>query len=572
MRIRTALVYTLIAALSVAVLVPSTGFAAGLIELQRPGGQRPGGTQAPGEQDIVPEKLEDWHELTEVIMTDAEKKEWKELLSDVPREEFIAAFWGTRDPTLGTEENEVRMIFMRRAGRAMRMAREQGMPGYATDRGKVLIVYGLPNEQETRRVGGNTGARGDSAGGGGGGDPVGGGGGGGGDPVGGGGGGGGGASAPPGGGGRPDIIWTYEHEPIAGQVRFSPVGRSSYSRRSRVDLTAERFNESIQGELQMMLRGGGGAGGAVTTAAGIRPMMGAPGGVPAVAPEVRIWMQMVQGGTMRSDFALQQRVQTFVAPDGTFTAFSFELGKEGLSFAETATGAQAQLKVFGALLQGEPGNEETVSQFDIPFTVGQEDGDDAETATRSFGVTLTPGTYRMAWGVLDESSEMAATSDEVIDIPDYTAPGLKLTSALLAVPPHRQQAEAMSTRAVYKGVRLGNILLADDVDRVFDRKDTVELVFIAMGWSPDPAVPGRPKLEIQYRILEGEEGEESLARLPTQTLGIHAVGQQIPLGQVSKLRAGGTYRIEIRVKDLVAGAEMVHYVPFKIAAILNEPS
>jgi len=67
-----------------------------------------------------------------------------------------------------------------------------------------------------------------------------------------------------------------------------------------------------------------------------------------------------------------------------------------------------------------------------------------------------------------------------------------------------------------------------------------------------------------YRILVGLDGDESLARLPEQLLDFHVLGQQIPLGQVRRLQAGKSYRIEVRVKDLIGGGETVQRVPIHL--------
>ena len=87
---------------------------------------------------------------------------------------------------------------------------------------------------------------------------------------------------------------------------------------------------------------------------------------------------------------------------------------------------------------------------------------------------------------------------------------------------------------------------------------------IATGWASDPGSPGKPRLEVVYRILEGLEGEESIARLPEQLLDFHVLGQQIPLAQVNRLRGGRSYRIEIRVRDLVNGTETAVQTPIHL--------
>jgi GWxTD domain-containing protein len=87
------------------------------------------------------------------IITDEERKAWKRLSTDDERENFIEAFWLRRDPTPDTEENEYKEEHYRRIAYANeRFA--SGIPGWKTDRGRIYIVYGPPDEIEDHSSGG----------------------------------------------------------------------------------------------------------------------------------------------------------------------------------------------------------------------------------------------------------------------------------------------------------------------------------------------------------------------------------------------------------------------------------
>jgi len=61
---------------------------------------------------------------------------------------FLRSFWGQRDPTPGTAENEEMTAFYRRIKDANVRFREGGsaeVPGWRTDRGRVFIRYGEPD-------------------------------------------------------------------------------------------------------------------------------------------------------------------------------------------------------------------------------------------------------------------------------------------------------------------------------------------------------------------------------------------------------------------------------------------
>ena len=88
------------------------------------------------------------------IITDEERKAWKRLSTDDERENFIESFWLRRDPTPDTEENEYKEEHYRRIAYANeRFA--SGIPGWKTDRGRIYIVYGPPDEIEDHSSGGS---------------------------------------------------------------------------------------------------------------------------------------------------------------------------------------------------------------------------------------------------------------------------------------------------------------------------------------------------------------------------------------------------------------------------------
>jgi GWxTD domain-containing protein len=88
------------------------------------------------------------------IITDEERKAWKRLSTDDEREQFIEQFWLRRDPTPDTEENEYKEEHYRRIAYANeRFA--SGIPGWKTDRGRIYIVYGPPDEIDDHSSGGS---------------------------------------------------------------------------------------------------------------------------------------------------------------------------------------------------------------------------------------------------------------------------------------------------------------------------------------------------------------------------------------------------------------------------------
>lgn len=81
------------------------------------------------------------------IITDSERQQYKQLPTDAAREKFIEDFWLRRDPTPGTVENESKIEHYRRIAYANDHF-SAAIPGWKTDRGRVYITYGPPDQIE----------------------------------------------------------------------------------------------------------------------------------------------------------------------------------------------------------------------------------------------------------------------------------------------------------------------------------------------------------------------------------------------------------------------------------------
>jgi GWxTD domain-containing protein len=87
------------------------------------------------------------------IISDDERKAFKQLSNDEERDQFIEAFWQRRDPTPDTEENEFKEEHYRR----IEYANEHfaaGIPGWKSDRGRMYIMYGPADEIDSHPSGG----------------------------------------------------------------------------------------------------------------------------------------------------------------------------------------------------------------------------------------------------------------------------------------------------------------------------------------------------------------------------------------------------------------------------------
>src|SRR6202161_3652979 len=87
------------------------------------------------------------------IISDEERAAFKQLSNDEERDNFIEAFWQRRDPTPDTEENEYKEEHYQRIAYANEHF-AAGVPGWRTDRGRIYIVYGKPDEIDSHPSGG----------------------------------------------------------------------------------------------------------------------------------------------------------------------------------------------------------------------------------------------------------------------------------------------------------------------------------------------------------------------------------------------------------------------------------
>lgn len=100
---------------------------------------------------------ESWIDSPEAyFVTNEERREWSEIENPQEREAFQKRYWLKRDPTPGTERNEVRELIRSRIEYADKTFPIRETPGSRTARGYVFIVFGSPARASQRYAGGPT--------------------------------------------------------------------------------------------------------------------------------------------------------------------------------------------------------------------------------------------------------------------------------------------------------------------------------------------------------------------------------------------------------------------------------
>ncbi|HEX9902435.1 MAG TPA: GWxTD domain-containing protein [Acidobacteriota bacterium] len=99
----------------------------------------------------LPSAYRKWLEEEVVyIITPLEREVFLKLQTDRERELFMEAFWKRRDPNPATEENEFKKEHYRRIGYANHYyGRTSTRAGWKTDRGRVYIILGPPNDVQS---------------------------------------------------------------------------------------------------------------------------------------------------------------------------------------------------------------------------------------------------------------------------------------------------------------------------------------------------------------------------------------------------------------------------------------
>lgn len=106
-------------------------------------------TTAESSQDLPP-KYQQWlNEDVVWVITPEERAAFSQLKSDEERDKFMQMFWLRRSPTPNSPGNKVKDEHYRRVAYANAHFMTTSTPGWKTDRGRIYIIYGPPDEIES---------------------------------------------------------------------------------------------------------------------------------------------------------------------------------------------------------------------------------------------------------------------------------------------------------------------------------------------------------------------------------------------------------------------------------------
>jgi GWxTD domain-containing protein len=127
-------------------------FSAGILMIAAVGAMAAWQAQSPAtpaEPQAKVDRYASWlNEDVVYIIDGRERTAFLSLKTDPEREHFIKQFWDRRNPTPGGPDNAFRNEHYRRIGFAVMHYGWQAVPGWKTDRGRIYITFGPPDEIE----------------------------------------------------------------------------------------------------------------------------------------------------------------------------------------------------------------------------------------------------------------------------------------------------------------------------------------------------------------------------------------------------------------------------------------
>ncbi len=479
----------------------------------------------------LPPRYQKWlDEEVVYIITRTEKDVFLKLTSDRERDLFIEAFWKHRDPTPATPENEFRTEHYRRLNHANRFfGRTTPRPGWRTDRGRVYIILGEPND--IQRFEGKTQT-------------------------------------------YPAEVWFYQDKVDLGLppgfhiVFFQKGGIGEFELYSpardgpQALLTDQNFDpidfvaayqklRELEPELasvSLSLVPG------EETAAIGRPSLASDLLIARVetTPERQVKEQYARRFLEYKDIVEVEYTANYMDSDSLvkvikdpsglyFVHFAIEPAR--LSVGQFEKKYYANLKLNGNVTtpEGKP-----VYQFERTISLDLDQEKLASASRQPLNIQdmfpLVPGTYRLSLLLKNEVSKEFTSLEQTVAIPAEDA-RVQMTSPILGY----RTAVPEGNPASLKPFRFGAFQVYCQPNRVFLSKDTLSLAFQVHGL----AAEARQKAELKFTFLKEDQEFRSFSRRAAEYAGLPDVLEEIVLADFSPAH----YRV--RVALIVDGAEVV---------------
>jgi GWxTD domain-containing protein len=478
------------------------------------------------------------------IITDEERKAFKKLETDDERERFIEEFWRRRDPDPDTDENEFREEYYERIAYANEHY-ASGIPGWKTDRGRIYITWGKPDETESHPSGGSYNRESYE---------------------------GGGSTST-----YPFEKWFYRYLPGVGsgiEIEFvDPTGSGEYRIARNPDekdallhvpgagLTlAEEMGLSDKGE---RISNVGGIGMANYTREADSPFnrlqvladLSRPPAIKFNDLASAVNTPVIEDNPLSFDL----RVDFFRQSDErVITAFTIQTDNQNLVFQDSGGLQQAQLNIFGKITHVSGRRAGIFEDPVITRATPQEltEAKDRKSAYQK-AVALSPGRYRVDVIVRDIASGATGVRHMGFEVPKYDSAKLSTSTLILAV-----KLQGLGDQPAVGMFTIGNVKVIPNVSGSYHRGSPVGVYMQIYNAGVDQTTL-RPSVDVEYALMK--DGKEVGKQLEDWR-GNSDSGQRLTLARLldSRNLAPGDYSLEVRVKDRVSGQALVQSAKFAV--------
>jgi GWxTD domain-containing protein len=486
----------------------------------------------------------DWLEKdVTYVITDEERRAFKRLQTDDEREKFIEEFWRRRDPDPDTDENEFKEEYYERIAYANEHF-ASGIPGWKTDRGRIWIMYGKPDERETHPMGGSY-------------------------------------DRPSyhGGGSTttyPFEIWFYRYLAGVGsgvEIEFvDPTGSGEY-----------RIARSPDEKDAMLMVPGAGL--TLSEQLGLSNKADRITGMNSGAnhyqreqdspfsrlqlladlqrpPQVkfndlasRVNTPVIEDNPLNFDI----RVDFFRQSDErVITAFTIQTENKDLVFQDSGGLQEARINIFGRITSVAGRRSGTFEDPVITTATAQEltDAKDRKSAYQK-AIALAPGTYKVDVIVRDVASGATGVRHIGFTVPKYDPQKLSTSTLVLA-----SKLESLVDQPAVGQFVIGQQKVIPNVSGIYRRGNPIGVYLQVYNAGIDQTTL-RPSVDVEYALLK--DGKE-LGKQAEDWRGMSDAGQRLTLAKLIDSRGlpPGDYELAIRIRDRVSGQALTPTAKFTV--------
>jgi GWxTD domain-containing protein len=508
--------------------------------------QTPDPTEKP--RNIKPElkkAYKDWLDKdVTYIISEEEKKAFKKLATDDEREQFIGEFWRRRDPDPDTDENEFKEEYYERIAYANEHF-ASGIPGWRSDRGRIWIMYGKPDERETHPMGGSYERPGHE------------------------------------GGGNtttyPFETWFYRYIPGVGsgiEIEFvDPTGSGEYRFARNPDekdamlhipgagLTlSEQLGLSQKGD---RISGFGSPGNSRFQREQDSPFARMQLMTDLMrAPQIKFndLASAVNTGVIEDNpLNFDIRVDFFRQSDErVITALTIQTENKDLVFQDSGGLQQARINIFGRITSVAGRRAGTFEDPVITTATATEltEAKDRKSAYQK-AVALAPGTYKVDVIVRDVASGATGVKHIGFTVPKYDPQKLSTSTLVLAT-----KLESLVDQPAVGQFVIGQTKVIPNVSGVYRRGQPIGVYMQVYNAGVDQTTL-RPALDAEYVL--SKDGKE-IGKQVEDWRGLSDSGQRLTLARLIDSRGlpPGEYELAIRLRDRVSGQSLIPSAKFSV--------